>query len=102
ILSKRKFSSNDWIALRLGSAQAARNIKEHGVTFEEASTVFSDPNGITIPDEAHSNGEDREITIGISHRLRIVVVSHTERAGITRIISARKATRNEVLQFQGI
>lgn len=81
--------------------KAALNIKKHGVSFEEASTVFGDPNAVTVCDEERSEEEDREVTIGISKRMRLVVVSHTDRGGTIRIISARKATRREMLQFQG-
>jgi uncharacterized DUF497 family protein len=76
------------------------NIRKHGITFEEASTIFGDSLSLTIPDPLHSIGEDRFITIGTSTRGRIVVVAHTERHDVIRIISARKATRNERNQYE--
>ena len=76
------------------------NIRKHGITFEEASTVFGDFLSITIPDTYHSIGEDRFITVGTSIKGRIVVVMHTERHDVIRIISARKATKNERNQYE--
>lgn len=81
--------------------KARRNLEKHGISFEEASTVFGDPNAITIYDDEHSDDEDREITIGFSAKVRIIVVSHTDRDGKIRIINARKATRTEILQVEG-
>ena len=79
------------------------NREKHGISFEEAAVVFSDVNSITISDPDHSKDEDREITIGICGKFRILVVSHTDRNGHIRIISARKANRHEQLQYkQGI
>ncbi len=71
------------------------NQKKHGVSFDEAKTVFNDPRSITIADEQHSNEEDRYIDIGISSRGRLIVVAYTERAPNIRIISCRKATKSE-------
>ena len=76
------------------------NKRKHGIAFEEASTIFSDPLSITIHDPAHSIGEDRFITIGRSINDKLIVVVHTERDDIIRIISARKATRNEKGQYE--
>ena len=75
--------------------KAAANTAKHGVSFEEASTVFSDSMFITFLDEEHSGDEERFITIGLSERNRLLVVAHTDRAGSIRIISARKATNHE-------
>jgi uncharacterized protein len=75
--------------------KAARNLKKHKVAFGEAATVFGDPLSVTFPDPDHSIGEDRLITIGTSDRDRVLIVSHTDRKGRVRIISARKATRRE-------
>ena len=75
--------------------KAESNIEKHGVSFEEASTVFRDPLSITIGDPLHSTDEQRMVQIGISHKNRLLVVVHTERSGNIRIISARKATKNE-------
>ena len=75
--------------------KAQTNAKKHGVTFNEARSVFADVLSSTFPDPDHSLEEDRLITIGTSDRNRLLVVSHTDRKGRTRIISARKATRRE-------
>ncbi len=71
------------------------NQKKHGISFDEAKTVFGDPRSITITDEAHSDEEDRYLDIGISLRGRLIVVCYTERAPNIRIISCRKATKSE-------
>lgn len=71
------------------------NQRKHGVSFDEAKTIFNDPRSITITDEQHSDEEDRYIDMGISSRGRLIVVSYTERAPNIRIISCRKATKSE-------
>jgi uncharacterized DUF497 family protein len=80
--------------------KAQANSRKHGITFEEASTIFGDPLSITIADPAHSIGQDRFSTIGTSANNRFIVVVHTDRDDIIRIISARKATRNETRQYE--
>lgn len=80
--------------------KAQRNLRKHGVPFEEAATVFLDPLAMTYPDPDHSDKEDREITIGYSTRQRLVFVSHVRRGNRMRIISARKATRRERKQHE--
>lgn len=80
--------------------KAARNLQIHEVDFREASTVFEDPDAITISDELHSEEEDRSITLGLSLLARILLVVHTERGERIRIISARKATPAERLQYE--
>jgi uncharacterized protein len=75
--------------------KADSNIPKHGVTFEEAVTVFGDLLAVTIEDSHHSVGEIRLITIGVSRSQRLLVVSHTDRGGQVRLISARLATRRE-------
>ena len=75
--------------------KAKRNVEIHGVTFDEASTVFKDPFSLTIYDPLHSEEEDRFVLIGNSFKNRLLVVIHTERCDNIRIISARKATKNE-------
>jgi len=77
------------------SGKAAANIRKHGVTFEEAITVFSDPLARVFDDPDHSLRERREIIIGQSSKERLLLVSFTERADRIRIISARTATRSE-------
>ncbi len=76
--------------------KAASNVGNHGMTFEEASTVFSDPLAFIFDDEDHSSDERREIIIGHSRSGRLVIVCFTEKAeGLIRIISARPATKKE-------
>ena len=73
------------------------NRKKHGVSFEEAQTVFFDENAVEFFDPDHAEDEDRFLMLGLSFRLRVLVVCHCHREaeGIIRIISARKATRKE-------
>jgi len=73
------------------------NIKKHTVSFDEAKTVFYDENARLISDPDHSKGEDRFILLGFSHTGKILVVIHTyqQEDELIRIISARKATKNE-------
>ncbi len=75
--------------------KAKENMQKHNVSFEEASTVFSDFLSLTIPDPLHSEKEERLVIIGYSDKQRLLVVVHTERDDIIRIISARKATPYE-------
>ena len=77
------------------------NLKKHGVSFEEAETVFVDENALLIHDPDHSDDEDRFIILGLSFRLRILLVCHCYRGNedTIRIISARKATRKEQGQY---
>ena len=75
--------------------KAASNLKKHEVSFEEAATVFGDQAFITLLDEAHSLAEERYLTIGLSAANRLLLIAHTEREGQIRLISARKATKNE-------
>jgi uncharacterized protein len=79
----------------MGQEQDKTNLAKHGVSFEESSTVFGDPRSLTIPDPVHSRLEERFLTIGTSHRAKLVVVVHTERGDNIRIISARRASRGE-------
>jgi hypothetical protein len=75
--------------------KAISNLKKHGISFEEASTVFGDWLAITIEDPLHSESEDRLIIIGKSELLNTLVVVHAERSEAIRIISARTASKNE-------
>jgi uncharacterized protein len=75
--------------------KADSNIQKHGVSFEEAVTVFGDPLAVTVDDPDHSIGEARFVTIGFSNLQRLLVVCHTEREQAVRLISARLATRRE-------
>jgi uncharacterized DUF497 family protein len=75
--------------------KAENNIKKHGVSFQEAATVFGDPLAWTYPDPDHSDGERRWVTLGHSEQERLLVVAHVGIDEIVRIISAREATRRE-------
>ncbi len=75
--------------------KAAKNLGRHGVSFEDATSVFGDPFAGTIPDPIHSTAEARFVTIGMTSGQRLVVVVHTDRKDRVRIISARPATRAE-------
>jgi len=75
--------------------KAAANVRRRRVSFNEAATVLEDSLSTTFPDEAHSEGEMRFVTVGVSQRGRLLVVAHTERNDTIRIISARRATRRE-------
>jgi uncharacterized DUF497 family protein len=76
-------------------AKARLNDRKHGIGFEEASTVFGDPLAVTFADPDHSEAEDRWVTFGQSRKRRLLVVTHFDRAGRVRLISAREATRRE-------
>jgi len=75
--------------------KAELNRQKHGISFEEAATVFGDSLSVTFPDPDHSVGESRYVIIGISRFGQLLIVSHTDRRAKVRIISARKATRQE-------
>lgn len=77
--------------------KAALNLRKHGVSFEDAQSVFSDENGLLIDDPDHSEEEDRFVLLGLSHSLRLLVVVHCYRSEgkVIRIISARKADAQE-------
>jgi uncharacterized DUF497 family protein len=81
--------------------KAAANKRKHGVSFDEAQTIFYDDNAILFDDPDHSQSENRFIMLGMSYKLCVLVVSHCERHGdIIRIISARKADRHEAQYYQ--
>jgi uncharacterized DUF497 family protein len=83
--------------------KAASNLKKHGISFEEARTVFFDENALQFFDSSHSVSEDRFIMLGMSSQANILVVCHCERDGgnTVRLISARKATQSESLHYGG-
>jgi uncharacterized protein len=80
--------------------KARKNFRKHGVTFEEASSVFGDPLALTIPDPLHSEVEDRFISLGETYRGRLVVVVSTEPGNKIRIISTQVATRQERKDYE--
>jgi uncharacterized DUF497 family protein len=79
------------------AAKATANLRKHGVSFEEARTVFSDEHALLIDDPEHSQDEERLILLGFSLRLRMLLVAHCYRSGgdVIRLISARPATHSE-------
>ena len=77
------------------TAKAASNLSKHGVSFPDAATIFGDARAITFPDPDHSEHEDRFLTFGQSEKSTLLVVSHTDREGLTGIISAQRASRKE-------
>lgn len=83
------------------SRKASTNQRKHGVSFEEAATVFADPLARIFSDAIHSKHEHREIIIGHSSQNHLILVSFTERAeNIVRLISARPATRKERADYE--
>ena len=80
--------------------KALSNIRKHGVSFEEASSVLADFLSVTIPDPLYPGNEERLITIGQSERQRLLVVVHTEQGDIIRLISARQATVQERKRYE--
>lgn len=81
--------------------KALTNVKKHGVSFEEASTVFDDENAILFDDPDHSESEERFILLGLSIEANMLIVCHCVRkeGSIIRIISARRATKSETKQY---
>ncbi|HEU4593668.1 MAG TPA: BrnT family toxin [Pyrinomonadaceae bacterium] len=80
--------------------KAAENLSKHAVSFSEAVSVFEDSLSRTIPDPLHSSEEDRFVIVGISELQRTLVVVHTYRDNVVRIISARKATTRERKDYE--
>ncbi len=80
--------------------KAKANLKKHGVSFEEAETVFSDPLSLTVPDPLHSDDENRLVITGYSIRERQIVVVHTDRNDKIRIVTARLATPSERRKYE--
>lgn len=80
--------------------KAESNLKKHRVSFDEAATIFNDPNIATISDPDHSEHEDRYVSIGRSIIARLLTVIHTFRLSRIRLISARKATKAEKKQYE--
>lgn len=84
-------------------SKAAANLKKHGVSFEEAQSVFYDEFAVQFFDEAHSSDEDRFLMLGLSAMARLLIVCHCERedGDVLRIISARRATARERQLYPG-
>ena len=87
-----EFGSYEW-----DPDKNAVNIEKHGISFEEAKTVFYDDEALVRDDPEHSEDEERFVILGLSSRANLLIVCHCYRASETviRIISARKATKNE-------
>lgn len=85
------------IVFEWDARKSAANLRKHGVSFDEAKTVFNDENARLINDPDHSEAEDRFVILGMSQLPRLLIVCHCYRSegGIVRIISARRATRSE-------
>jgi len=81
-------------------AKAAANLDKHGISFDEAQTVFGDPYAITVFDDQHSDAEDRFIDIGMAISGRILVVVYTENEQRIRLISCRKAAAKERRHYE--
>ena len=80
--------------------KAELNLRKHGVEFDEASTVFGDPLALLMPDPDHSVGEMQYILLGMSSQQRLLVVAFAERPPQTRLISARRATKQERRKYE--
>jgi uncharacterized DUF497 family protein len=85
--------------------KANSNKRKHGISFRDAASVFLDPRMLVLYDNEHSSHEDRWLTLGLDHLGRVLVVSHlfklvSQETALVRIISARRATVNEIRQYQ--
>ncbi|MGO9274035.1 MAG: BrnT family toxin [Terriglobia bacterium] len=80
--------------------KAARNLAKHGVSFEEAATVFGDPLGRITSDLRHSVDEERFVLLGLSRRQRLLAVMFAERGEAIRVISARPAIPRERRDYE--
>ena len=91
------------ITFEWDASKASLNKKKHGISFDEAKTVFFDENAKVIHDPEHSDDEERFIILGLSVNVRMLVVIHCYRKNdrIIRLISARKATQKESRQYHG-
>jgi len=88
------------LSFEWNAAKANTNLSKHDVNFDEAETVFDDPFAITFPDEEHSQNEVRFIILGFSNKARILIVVFTKRDETIRLISSRKATKNERKSYE--
>jgi uncharacterized DUF497 family protein len=92
---------NDDLKFEWDKHKAALNKRKHGISFEEAATVFYDDDALEFHDPDHSEDEDRFIMLGLSFKARMLVVNHCLRksGSVIRIISARKATKHEAQRY---
>lgn len=86
------FARNDY--------KAAANFRKHGVSFDEAESVFDDPLAIIVEDRQHSEQEPREVIVGHSETGRLLFVCFVERMGAVRLVSARQVTRQERRNYE--
>ena len=91
------------ISFEWDDRKAEANLRKHGVSFEEAKSVFFDEEAIEFYDDEHSEWEDRFLMLGVSHRMRLLLIVHCYRDEnhTIRIISARKATQKEAKHYGG-
>ncbi len=81
-------------------AKAQSNVRKHGVTFDDASTVFGDPLSLLMKDPGHAHQEERYLLLGMSIQQKLLVVAFAERPPLTRLISARPASRAERRRYE--
>src|SRR5436190_14670018 len=81
-------------------AKAQQNLSRHGLSFEEAATIFDDPSILSLPDDFHSEEEDRNLSFGLSQAGRLLAMAWTLRGDTIRIISARSATPREQTRYE--
>ena len=93
----------DMITFEWDKTKAAANIEKHGVSFEEARTVFYDESAVEFYDIEHSSKEERFLLLGMSNKANLLLICHCERkvGTVIRIISARKATKSESTYYRG-
>ncbi len=86
------------------NTKARENLKKHGISFEEAQSVFFDDNAVQFWDDKHSDCEERFLMLGMSNKIRILLVVHCFRKdeSTIRVISARKTTRKEKMEYPGV
>jgi uncharacterized DUF497 family protein len=91
------------ISFEWDDKKAKSNLKKHDVSFEEAQSVFFDDQAIQFWDDNNTDNEDRFLMLGLSNKFRILLVVHCfrESESTIRIISARKATKNEMKEYPG-
>jgi uncharacterized DUF497 family protein len=100
LLTARGADYDRWMDFEWDTEKAPSNLAKHGVSFQEAATIFGNPLAITFADTDHSESEDRFLTFGRSGEGHLLVVSHTDRANRTRIISALPPTRKETKIYE--
>jgi hypothetical protein len=100
LADKMEWYAFEGIIFEWNRGKAASNVRKHGVTFEEAATIFGDVHGVMIADPDHSEDESRFLLVGRSGLRRILVVVSVERGERVRLISARRAVRKEMRIYE--